>query len=275
MNAKTFNTPLGTIHYWVSDIQSERLTLVLLPGLTADHRLFDRQVETFVGTYNLLVWDAPGHAASRPFDLSFTLSDKAHWLHDILALEGIAHPVLVGQSMGGYVSQAFLQYFPGEAAGFVCIDSAPLGLRYYPKWELSLLRHMEPLYRFYPWKMLVRDGAKGCAETVYGRQLMAQIISEYNDDHRYCCHLVGEGYRMLAETIEADLPYAIDCPCCLICGEKDKTGDTKVFNRKWERGTGNPIHWIPDAGHNSNTDQPERINALIAELVESLPGIKS
>lgn len=270
MFPKQFPTSFGTIHYWVNDLQPGRPTLVMLPGLTADHHLFDRQVEAFDSVCNMLVWDAPGHAASRPFELSFSLADKARWLHDILATEGIVKPILVGQSMGGYVSQAFMQCFPGEAAAFVSIDSAPLKRKYYPSWELWLLRRIEPLYRLYPWKTLVRQGSRGCAETPYGRQMMAQMMASYTDDTRYYTRLVGHGYRILAEAVEADLPYNIDCPCLLICGERDKAGDTRSFNRRWAAGEHLPIRWIPTAGHNSNTDQPHIINQLIREMIDSV-----
>lgn len=241
----------------------------MLPGLTADHSLFDRQVEMFENNCNILVWDAPGHAASRPFELAFSLMDKAQWLHSILETEGIKNPVLVGQSMGGYVSQAFIQRYPGEASAFISIDSAPLKRRYYPKWELRLLQHIEPLYRMYPWKFLVDQGAKGCSETEYGRNLMRKMMLAYEDGKDYYCRLVGHGYGMLAEAIEANLPYNIDCPCILICGEKDKAGDTKIFNRRWASGENFPIHWIAGAGHNSNTDKPEEINGIIESIIQT------
>ena len=63
---KTHAVPNGVIHYWMNDFQPGRAVLVFLPGLTADHRLFDKQVEAFESTYNLLAWDAPGHGKSRP-----------------------------------------------------------------------------------------------------------------------------------------------------------------------------------------------------------------
>ena len=44
MREKTWETPCGTIHYWINDrIDDRKLTLVFLPGLTADHRLFEKQ----------------------------------------------------------------------------------------------------------------------------------------------------------------------------------------------------------------------------------------
>ena len=105
MTEKTYPTSCGTIHYWINEFLPGRRTMVLLPGLTADHHLFDKQIEAFEDEFNFFTWDAPGHAASRPFELTFTLMDKAVWLHEILESEGIRHPILVGQSMGGYVSQ--------------------------------------------------------------------------------------------------------------------------------------------------------------------------
>ena len=89
MIEKTYKTRCGTIHYWISDKMNEDIpTLVFLPGLTADHRLFEKQVEYFEGKYNVFVWDAPGHAASWPFSFNFDLMDKARWLDEILCMEG-------------------------------------------------------------------------------------------------------------------------------------------------------------------------------------------
>lgn len=263
MTEKTFETPKGAIHYWTNVIGQNRKSLVFLPGLTADRSLFDKQVDVFEPMFNVLVWDAPGHASSRPFTLDFSLKDKAVWLHAILEKEKMERPVLIGQSMGGYVSQTFMQCFPGEARGFVCIDSAPLKRKYYPGWEIRLLRHIEPIYRHYPWRLLVRQGARGTAETRYGRDLMARMMMVYSNDTEYYTKLVGHGYRMLVDAIDADLPYEIDCPSLLICGSKDKAGDTRSFNRRWAKGEGLPIEWIRGAGHNSNTDRPDIINELI------------
>ena len=268
MTDKTFYTPGGTIHYWTNEILPGRRTLVFLPGLTADHRLFDKQTEAFEDEFNVLVWDAPGHGESRPFRLDFTLMDKAVWLHDILTLENISHPVLVGQSMGGYVSQCFMEKYPGETAGFVSIDSAPLKRSYVTGTEIAMLRKTEPMYRAYPWKALKRTGAKGCSETEYGRSLMESFIDQYSKDE-YCA-LSGHGMRMLADAMAADLPYVIDCPAVLICGEKDRAGSAKRYNRRWAEKEGLPIRWIEGAGHNSNTDRPDEVNAVIRDFVRSI-----
>lgn len=100
MTEKSYDTPCGSIHYWVSRAVEKAYTLVFLPGLTADHRLFERQLAYFAPRCPVLVWDAPGHGRSWPFRLDFTLMEKARWLEEILQREALPPPVLVGQSMG-------------------------------------------------------------------------------------------------------------------------------------------------------------------------------
>lgn len=268
MSEKTYEVCSGTIHYWTNKIRSGRRTLVFLPGLTADHHLFDRQTEVFAKEYNILTWDAPGHAASRPFLLDFSMMDKAVWLHEILQKEGIRRPVLIGQSMGGYVSQCFMEKYPGEAAGFVSIDSAPLKRCYVTGAEIRALKHTEPMYRAFPWKILQKIAVDGCSVTEYGRKLMKHFIGTYTKDEY--CRLAGHGMRLLADAMEADLPYMTDCPAILICGEKDQAGSAKSYNRRWAKKEALPVYWIGDAGHNANTDKPEEVNRIIMDFVRTL-----
>lgn len=271
MNEKTYETPKGTIHYWLSKkAGDEEVSLIFLPGLTADHRLFEKQIEYFEGEYTVFVWDAPGHASSAPFELTFDLADKAKWLDEILTEEEICDPVIIGQSMGGYVGQAYSQLFPGKMRGFVSIDSAPLQRKYVTSAELWLLKRMEPVYRYYPWKMLLGSGPRGIAVSVYGRQLMYDMMMVYDKDQEWYAKLAGHGFRMLAEAMEVDLPYALNSPVLLICGEKDHAGSCIRYNRAWHKNTGFRLEWIPDAGHNSNTDRPEIVNGLIEGFVREM-----
>ena len=269
MEEKIYRTDKGAIHYWVCDAAaSDDIDLVLLPGLTADHRLFEKQLEHFCGKHHLFVWDAPGHAASYPFEMDFCLQDKANWLDQILEAESCDNLVIVGQSMGGYLGQMYASLYPDKLRGFISIDSAPLKREYYTAIELWLLKRMEPVYRRYPWKLLLKQGCNGVATSEYGRALMHEIMMTYDEDQARYAKLAGHGYRMLADAVSADLPYEIKCPALLICGTEDHAGSCIRYNKAWHEKSGIPIEWIKGAGHNSNTDAPETINHLIEELVK-------
>ena len=55
------------------------------------------------------------------FRLTFTLMDKVRWLDEIFCQEALCQPVIVGQSMGGYVGQAYAELFPRKLKGFVAL----------------------------------------------------------------------------------------------------------------------------------------------------------
>ena len=268
MDLMIHETNHGNIHYWVNKkgVRTEP-QLIFLPGLTADHRLFEKQIEFFEGKFPIFVWDAPGHASSYPFDMDFTLFDKATWLDEILQVEGFDKPLFIGQSMGGYVSQVYSQLFPGKMVGFISVDSAPLQRQYMTSLELWLLYRMEPVYRHYPWKSLLNVGTKGVATSEYGRKLMYDMMMTYDGDQERYAKLAGGGYHMLAEACDANLPYELPEHTLLICGEKDHAGSCIRYNKAWAKKTGFPIEWIAGAGHNSNTDAPDLINNLILEFI--------
>ena len=124
MEMKCYQTDLGNIRYWVSRAGNSKPWLIFLPGLSADHTLFEKQLEYFSIRYSCFVWDAPAHGLSRPYELTFTMWDLADDLHGIFEAEAIVNPVFIGQSLGGYISQVYMDRYPGEARGFVSIDSA-------------------------------------------------------------------------------------------------------------------------------------------------------
>lgn len=270
MVEKQYNTNLGNIHYWIDIIDENEKTLVFLPGLTADHRLFEKQLAYFTGKYNVFVWDAPGHNVSWPFSFDFTLEDKAKWLFEILKEEKINKPIIIGQSMGGYVGQMFSELFPDVLSGFISIDSAPLQRKFVTGIEIWLLKRMEPVYYYYPWKSLLKSGTEGVATSDYGRKLMHEIMMTYDGDKARYAKLSGHGFVMLAEAMEKDLPYEIKCPALLICGEKDHAGSCIRYNKAWHKDSGIRIEWIKNAGHNSNTDKPDEVNKLIDEFAQSI-----
>ena len=56
MIEKTYKISKGIIHYWFDKKEGgEEVSLIFLPGLTADHRLFGKQIEYFAGKATVFV----------------------------------------------------------------------------------------------------------------------------------------------------------------------------------------------------------------------------
>ena len=268
MTEKIFETNLGSIHYWINEIDNNKSTLIFLSGLTADHRLFEKQIEFFESTFNCLVWDAPAHGKSRPFKLEFSMEDMATYLYKILETEKIENGILIGQSLGGYIAQVFMEQYPNFANGFVSIDSCSLKRKYYTQLEISLLKKTKWMYTSFPYKLLLKVGIKGTAVTEYGRNLIKEMWSDYTKEEY--CNLADLGYRIFANSVEANKEYNITCPVLLLCGKKDNAGSAKRYNKQWAKQDFHKLVWIENAGHNSNTDNPEQVNKLIIDFINSL-----
>lgn len=122
-------------------------------GLTADHTLFEKQIEYFSSEFNIIVWDAPAHGKSRPYR-DFSYESGAETIRSIIDKEKIPRAIFVGQSMGGYHIQALIKKYPSILEGFVAIDTCPFGHKYYSKSNLWWLKQIEWMMLCYPEKLL-------------------------------------------------------------------------------------------------------------------------
>ena len=264
MEEKIYESERGVVHYWICTCDNSKDWLVFLPGLTAEHHLFDKQIEYFRQKYNCLTWDAPAHGESRLYAMDFTLDEIAHVLHELLEREKIENPVLIGQSYGGYISQVYAEFYPKTIRAFVSVDSCPLKKKYYAGWVLAYLKHTEWIYRSIPWKMLVK-WSLAIAASADGKRNYKEAILAYKKDE--FCKLSGRGFATVAEAVEKNRSYEMNCPVLLICGEKDVAGFVKAYNRRWNEEEGHKLVWISGAGHNSNIDAPNVINQEIEQFL--------
>jgi len=137
---KSVSSIHGTTFYWTNDIQSD-VSLVFLPGLTADHRLFESQILFFQNEYKVLVWDCPCHGKSRPYE-NFSYANVCKELNHILENECVDRAIFIGQSFGGMMAQYYIDKYPSKAVGFVSVDSVPFG-DYYSRSDMFWLSQLE------------------------------------------------------------------------------------------------------------------------------------
>lgn len=239
-------------------------TLVFTHGLCANHSMFEKQVEAFASSYSVITWDVPLHGLSRPYT-EFTYNNAADELAHILDAEHISEVVLVGMSMGGYPSQAFIDRYPQRVSAFIGIDTTPFGTSYYSKSDLWWLKRAGALMRLLPQNTLRNSIASGNSLTPYSHQLMLKMLA--SSTKKEICEQVDIAYKSFTEENRS---IQIECPLLLIVGEKDTTGKVKQYCEQWARAAGVPLEVIPHAAHMSNTDNPEKVNEVIRRFLKEL-----
>ncbi|ORO47335.1 alpha/beta fold hydrolase [Streptococcus oralis] len=259
MIKKSVESEQGNTYYWTNE-NVEKPCIVMLPGLTADHRLYDKQVDEFKKDFNIIVWDCPCHGESRPYS-TFNYKLVTQELEIILKTENVKSAIFIGQSLGGMIAQYYIEEHQEQAIGFISIDSVPFG-NYYSKSDMFWLNQIEWLSKLYPDKMLRDFMAKGCGVSEYTQNSMKLMLSIYSK--KELCHLmwIGEA-AFIPENHEINLK----CPVILLLGENDKVGKVSQYTREWHKREGYPLHIIKNAAHNSNQDNPDEVNDLIRKYI--------
>jgi len=97
-------------------------TLVLIHGFCENNTCFNKQVLFFKDLYKVLLVDLPGFGQSNA-QVGISMDDMALEIKRVLDSLGISKCVMMGHSMGGYVSLAFAENYPNYLAGFGLIHS--------------------------------------------------------------------------------------------------------------------------------------------------------
>ncbi|WP_293680982.1 alpha/beta fold hydrolase, partial [uncultured Phenylobacterium sp.] len=112
---RTFEHAGCRLSYWLEGPEDAPL-VVFTPGAFTDHSMFDDQVGAVTRRYRMLRWDVRGHGLSRPAAEPFTAWRAAEDLAALLDHLDAPRVALVGQSMGGNISQDFIFRFPERCA---------------------------------------------------------------------------------------------------------------------------------------------------------------
>ena len=123
----------GGVRLAVRDSGGDATTAVLLHGLGAPQRSWDRVAPLLARHLRVVTYDQRGHGASAAasnYSLDAFLADL-RTVRDALALE---HPLLVGHSFGGLLAVEHAATHPG-CAGVVGVDGGPKVERPPVGWE--------------------------------------------------------------------------------------------------------------------------------------------
>ena len=252
----------GEVHYWISRPKTTpKGAIVFTHGLTANHTMYEKQVEHFKNEYIVITWDVPMHGLSIPYE-SFSYENTAKDLNRILEQESIEKVSLVGMSMGGYPSQMFAHLYPNKAQCIIGIDTTPFGTEYYSKSDLFWLSKIKPMLKLFTDKLLRESMAKSISVTEYSYNKMKEILASSSKEQ-----IIEQMDIAYGKFAQENRNLNIKCPVLILLGDKDRTGKVKQYSKAWAKKTGYPLHIIENASHFSNGDNPKQVNYEIEQFI--------
>src|SRR5215210_649891 len=96
--------------------------VILVHGFGEDHSVWDQQARHLEKNCRLIVPDLPGSGKAKLGDVS--MEGMADHLKNILEEQSVSSCIMIGHSMGGYVTLAFAEKYPEMLAGFGLFHSS-------------------------------------------------------------------------------------------------------------------------------------------------------
>lgn len=251
------------IHYWYRKGAEDKWVL-FFHGAGVDHEMFEDQYQIFDDTYNIIAWDNRGHGLSK-FDqkTKFCFKDMISDCKRLYEIYNINKAILIGQSMGGNLVQEIAYYNPELVERLVLIDCTKNTgrLTFMEKCSLKFAR---AIFSIYSWKVLIKQSADACGNKDSVKKYVRSCF-ERIDKETFIDLIID-----LTGCLHYDPEFKFKVPVLLICGSDDKTGNIKKIAEPWAKSDSNcTLYFIPNAGHNSNQDNPEMVNTLIINFLNS------
>jgi pimeloyl-ACP methyl ester carboxylesterase len=241
--------------------------LVLVHGAAEDGRVWRPQLAALADEFTVVAWDEPGAGGSSDVPAGFALADYAKCLAALIEALALGPAHVAGLSWGGSVVLELYRHHPEHVATLILVDS-------YAGWKGSLpeeevgarvagvLEMLEaPADQFDPTFPGLFAGDPP-AEFV---PLLEEIAADVRPETLRAQVLV------MAQTDQRDLLPRIAVPTLLIWGELDARSPLRVAREFEQAIPGAKLVVIPDAGHVSQLEQPERVNEAMRDFCRAHP----
>ena len=105
------------------DDQGTGGAVVLLHGFLESMEMWDHLTMNLAKTFRVIRIDLPGHGKSEVYNQDLTMEIMACWVKAVLDHLKVEKCVMVGHSMGGYVTLEFAGRYPDMIQGFALFHS--------------------------------------------------------------------------------------------------------------------------------------------------------
>ncbi len=253
------------------DDRGEGDPIVFLHGVMHSLRFFEPQLTGLSDAYRTVAFDFRGHGRSEKTDLGHTVAQYARDLDRFLTRRDIDDVVLVGWSMGAFVSWDYVDQFGTERVrGLVDVDIEASRFRWddydYGIYDIEALKTTLDLAQ--------RDRTslvESFREQVFADPSEETAALQFDEMSRIPAPIKS---AILFDALTRDyrdvLPE-IDVPMLVCAGAAESRGIVEAVRHVADLVPDAAFESFEDSGHCPPFEEPERFNRVLGRFVESLP----
>jgi len=243
--------------------------VVLIHGYLESSEVWNGFEEKLASGFRVISIDLPGHGQSDIIGETQTMEMMAEVVKNIVLKLGLQKVFIVGHSLGGYVTLAFLEHFPEYLSGYCLFHSHPLA----DSPEAIKNRHREIKLvqkgmkdRMYPanvTKMFATSNIEKFSESIQRSKEISSRIS-------------GEGIiavlrGMIARPSRVDFMEKGIVPCLWILGRMDNYIHCESIISKVSLPPNATMVVLENSGHMGFIEEEELSARTIGDFLNSLP----
>jgi len=223
-------------------------TLILIPGLLCDARVWRDQVTALQSRIDIAVAD-------------ITLDDQIDVMAERILREAPPYFALAGHSLGGRVAQEVYRQAPERVTRLGLISTGRRGVR-----PGEVERRNELL------EAAKRDGVSAIAELMLApamhpeKQKDPALVADLRAmlERQGIDVLKRQFHAMLTRRDQTDLLSTIRCPTLVACGRHDPYSPLDRHEHMCTRIPGSTLAIIENAGHMAPMEEPEQVTQALA-----------
>lgn len=231
----------------------ERPSLVLLPGLLNDARLWASQVEGLSARAQVTVGD-------------LTVADTMPLLARAVLAAAPARFALAGLSMGGYVALEIMRQAPGRVTALALVDTQAR-----PDTPQASENRRAQVAR-------AATDFGGVVDALYPRLVHPRRAEDEALRNLFSAMALSVGPQAFARQQAAILgridsrPFLprIDCPTLVLCGREDGVTPVELHEEMADAIPGARLHVVEDCGHLSALEQPQAVTRALDAWLSDL-----
>lgn len=246
-----------------------RPTLLLIHGFPLDATSWNEQVSGLADVANVIAPDLRGFGNNtRELPEAMTMEAHAQDLKDLLDEHEVEQVVLCGLSMGGYIAMAFAEQWPERVNGLILAntkataDDAEAREGREQSARNAVQKGMGVVARAMVPKLLSEVSRSAMPEVA---QRVEDIIARQRPE------AAAASSRGMAERSDkVEWLRNAGFPVLVITSEADELMPLPTSEAMADAATNSKLVVIPDAGHLSNVESPERFNAAVRDFLKGI-----
>lgn len=246
----------------------DALPIVLLHGMTLDHRMWNPQIEVLKENYRVITYDIRGHGKTEVLDGQYTYQ---MFVEDLIALLDhlqIDKAVLCGLSMGGAIAMRTFELNSERIHALILCDTRSEA-------DSNETKH----WRENSIKSIKQGGLEQFTTEFMEALFPAETMKDQPETTEFIRNTIlsssplGICGVLLAQAARTDMIQSIqeiNVPTLIIIGEKDNFTPISSSETMNERISDSELVIISGAGHLSNLENREEFNKHLLEFLEKL-----